>query len=208
MKLWLKLVLIGIGISIFFIVGLLVLTLVFKIWWGWFIILLIFLFICWGAIGIVKIVLIFTRKKPSVEKISLNDAKQRAIYEMKYDDNNPDNFKIDDSYPVKIGEKGKPKTPVAILEGKGTENNERRVVIINLNNPKKEISSLINPTDEKMAKCVALIAEYPAEESITEEIITQLGQHGIPETRIKRRIPNVSENEQKEKEEAEKANAM
>ncbi|NQU32162.1 MAG: hypothetical protein HQ521_02910, partial [Bacteroidetes bacterium] len=54
-------------------------------------------------------------KKPPVKlKIDLKDAKQRAIYEMKYDNENPDNFKIDKHKLLRIGEKGTEPTPILV----------------------------------------------------------------------------------------------
>ena len=150
------------------------------------------------------------KKKPPVKiKIDLKDAKKRAVYEIQTEEDNPDNFQILKSKLIRIGEKGLEKTPILVLEGVGTEKNEKRVVIINLNNPKHEMTKLINPSEEEKMLAIRLIAEHPPEEAIKEEITQGMGQYGMPQTSIKRTIPSQAEQKEKEeKEKAESANAM
>lgn len=179
-----------------------------RSWW-WFFAPLIFFGVAFAITGIIiLIVKIVTRKKPTEIKINIKDAKIRAVYEVAHDLDNPDNLKIDKSKLFKIGEKGAEKTPILIIMGKGTEMNEKRIIITNLNNPKNETSNLTDPPEEEIREAIRLIADHPPEE-VVEEIKTSMGQYGMPET--VRKITRPSSYEEKKKEEenkAEEANAI
>lgn len=210
MKLW-KIILIVLGITFailtfFMIVPVIIMD---KSWW-WFFGPLIFFIVAYIVAGLVILIIkIITRKKPKEMKINIRDAKLRAVYDTKYDLDNPDNLKIEKTTLVRVGEKGAEKTPILVVRGKGTEMNQRRVIIINLNNPKNESTSLIDPIEpEEVDKYTKLIAEHPPEE-IIEETKTTMGQFGMPETIRKIRRPSTIEQQKKEEEEkAEEANAL
>lgn len=209
MKLWQKILLGGIIGT----VVLLILIMQIPIWtdasWWWFLGFLFFALFVWLIIGIVLLIRRLSKKPPVKLKIDLKDAKARVIYEMKYDDENPDNFKIDKSKLVKIGERGKEKTPIAVFDGAGTELRQRRVAIVNLNNPKQEITWLPDPSEDEIKESIRLIAEHPPEEEIKEETIIGTDKFGRPITTTRVRRPSTSElKEQKEKEAAEEAQAM
>lgn len=138
------------------------------------------------------------KKAPEKIKLSVKRAKERAIYEMKIDTDNPDNFKINKAKLERWGEKGAEKTPILILDGMGTELNQRRCVIMNLNNPKQESTWLTDPSDEEIRISVKLMAEHPPEEEIREERIGYEG--GMPVTRITTRRPSMTEKKQEEQE--------
>lgn len=201
MKLW-KIVLIVLGITLvilafFMIVPVIVMD---KSWW-WFFAPFIFFIVAYIVAGlIILIVKIVTRKKPKEKKINITDTKLRAVYDMKYDLDNPDNLRIDKSILAKIGEKGAEKTPVLFIKGTGTEMNQTRIIIINLNNPKNEQSSLIDPTEDEIKDAMRMIADHPPEE-IFETIKESMGQFGIPEKITTIRRPS-SANEKKKEEEA------
>jgi len=176
-----------------------------KSWW-WFFGPLIFFIVAGLITGTILLVTRMKKKPPVKIKLDLRDAKKRAIHEIQTEEDNPDNFQILKSKLIRIGEKGLEKTPILVLEGIGTEKNEKRVVIINLNNPKHEMTKLINPDDDEKMLAIRLIAEHPPEEAIKEEITMGMGQYGMPQTTTKRTIP--SQAEQKEKEEKEKQNLL
>jgi len=209
MRFWQKIALwSGIG-SLVFLIGMMLIPLLSNASWWWFFGFLIFIVILWLIVGIIFLILRLIKKPPIKLRIDLRDAKNRAIYEMKYDDDNPDNFKILKSKLVKIGEKGAEKTPIAVFDGVGTELNQRRVTIINLNNPKQESTPLVDPTDDEIKEAIRLIAEHPPEEEIKEETTIGTDRFGRPVTTTKIRRPSSTElKEQKEKEEAEKVEAM
>lgn len=210
MKLW-KIILIVLGITFAILTFLMVVPVIImdKSWW-WFFAPLIFFVIVYLGIGLVILIIkVITKKSPKELKINIKDAKLRAVYDTKYDLDNPDNLKIEKTTLVRVGEKGAEKTPILVVRGKGTEMNQRRVIIINLNNPKNESTSLIDPIEpEEVDKYTRLIAEHPPEE-IIEEIKTGIGQSGMPETVRKiRRQSTVEEKKKEEEEKAETANAM
>ena len=177
----------------------------------WFFTPLIFFGVAYILFGFGYLIYKVVTKKKTVEiKLNIKDAKLRAVHEMKYDLDNPDNFKINKSRLVRIGEKGADKTPILVLIGIGTEMNQKRVIIINLNNPKQESTSLIDPSEEdkEIEKSIRLIAEHPPEEerTTTEEGVDAFGR---PTRIIKTRKPTTFEEKKKEEEsKAEEANAM
>lgn len=178
--------------------------------WWWFFIPFIFIIICDIIIGIIVIsIRLSKRKTPEVMKINIKGEKEKAIYEAKYDGDNPDNFKILKQKVVHIGEKGSEKTPILLLEGKGTELNQVRVVIINMNNTKKR-TILINPTSSnEINEAIRLIADNPPEESIKEETTTGIDAFGRPVTTTRTIRPNSAESIRKEEEKkAEEMNSM
>lgn len=200
-KIW-QWVLITVGatltiLAIFLIVPVIVMD---KSWW-WFFIPLIFFLVVYMIIGSIFLIIKLSKKSPPTIKIDLKDAKQKVIYEFKYDEDNPDNFKILNSRLERWGEKGAEKTPILILEGIGTENNDSRYAIINLNNPKQEMTRLIDPTKEEVNKAIQKIAEYPPEEEIREETTTGIDVFGRPVTTTKIRKPSSIEAKKKEEQE-------
>jgi len=194
-----------VALAFFMIVPVLILD---KSWW-WFFIPFIVIIISDIVIGIIVAVITYSkRKKPEVMKINIKDAKKRAIYEMKYEEDNPDNFKIISDKTIHVGEKGSEMTPVLLIEGVGTELGERRVVIVNMNDPKQRQTHLIDPSKEEIEKYAKLIADNPPEE-IFEETTTSMGQFGMPTTKTTIRKPSSVEAIKKEEErKAEESNAM
>lgn len=177
--------------------------------WWWFFAPFIFFIIAWIIVGIVLLITRLKKKSPERIKINLRDAKKRAVHEIKYDEDNPDNFKIKISRLVRIGESNKEKTPILILDGVGTELNQRRVIIINLNNPKHEMTKLVDPDNTEISMAIRLIAEHPPEDETKEEITIGTDQFGRPTSTTKISRPSKSEKkEQEEKQKAEESNAM
>lgn len=174
--------------------------------WWWFFVPFISIIVTDMIIGLVIIIVKFVkRKKPEVSKLNIRDAKRKAIYEMKMEDDNPDNFKIEQEKTMHIGEKGGEKTIVLLLEGYGTELRQKRIVIINMSNPKQKQTRLIDPEIEEVKECIRLIADNPPEE-IVEETTTTVGPFGMPTTKTTIRKPSSVETTKKEEEEAEKGN--
>ena len=167
-----------------------------KSWW-WFFGTLIFLAVVGATIGIIFFILSLKKKAVSTIKLDVKQAKEKARMEIRDEFDNPDNFKIEKSRLERWGQRGTERTPILILEGIGTEKKQKRVVIMNLNNPKKESTKLINPTIEEMDRAIKLMAENPPED--VEEKTMGLDEFGRPITKITKR-PSFYEKE-KEKEE-------
>lgn len=176
--------------------------------WWWFFGTLIFLITGWLIFGAVRLGAIISKRKPVQLEVDLSKAVNRAIYEMKYDTENPDNFHVINIRLRKIGKEGAEMTPVAILEGWGTETNTRRVVIINMANPEKEIAVLNDPTPEEWQEEARLMADHPPERTIKEEFFTgQIDLMGNPMKGVRTTSPTMIERKQKEAEAEEKANS-
>ena len=208
MKPWQKILYSFIGGSLLFIIISLVIPIATKSSWWWFGITFSLIIFLWILAGTVFLISKAFKQKTKTEKINIRAARARAVYEMKYDENNPDNFKINNENVIRVGEAGSERTPVLLLEGKGTECNQRRVIVVNLNNPKQEQTKLIDPTDQDIILAAKLIAEHPQDE-IMEKTEMSRDQFGNP-TMIKT-VKKASISEQKEakdKEEAEEKNAM
>jgi len=209
-KTW-KWVTIGLGAgTIFFLLLSFIPIIIFdKSFWWFFGTLLIFAVI-WIIIGVIFLTVKLSKKKPVKLQIDLTKAEDRAIHEMKYDKENPDNFVIKQRWLRKIGERGAERTPVAILLGYGSEKLEKRVVIINMNNPEVEMSKLVEPTKEEIREAFTVIADNPPETEIIESISEGLDAFGrATPPRIKVTRPTqVQQKEQKEQEEAEEKVAM
>jgi len=209
MKTWQKVFFFGLIPTIVIIIGVMLIPLLSNApWWIFWLVFGLFA-LGWILTGGIFLAIKLNKKPPVKLKIDLKDAKNRAIYEMKYDNDNPDNFKINHSKLVRIGERGAEKTPIAVFYGVGTELNQERIIIINLNNPKQESTSLVDPTEKELNEAIRLIAEHPPEEEIKEETTIGTDKFGRPITTTKVRRPSSTElKEQKEKEEAETAQAM
>lgn len=151
--------------------------------------------------GVIILILKLSKRKPIEQVIDPEDAEQRAIHLLKYDNDNPDNFIRTDRIIKKVGEPGKDRTPILWLIGKGSETNSKIDMIVNLNNPKKEILILFNRSDEFVLESIRTIAENPAEQEI-EETETTFDSEGRPHTRklFKKTSKAVLEKAEKEKE--------
>lgn len=179
----------------------LILILILK--WNWWVLggLLIFEFIVGCCISIIFLVLYLKLKKQKKEEIAVKDAKAKAILEMKYDEDNPDNFDIKNSILIK--DKRGEFPPILHLDGRGTETRTKRDVIINLNEPDKEITCLINKTPEEVEICIRKMAGYPEPDVIKEEKLS-LDILGRPtSTIITKQTLKDEEKKEEEKKEAE-----
>jgi len=177
--------------------------------WWWFFIPFIFFIFAWIVVGVILLVTRLRKKPPEKIKINLKDAKQRAIYEIKYDEDNPDNFKIKWHKLWKVGNDKDGRIPVVEFNGSGTELNNKRVVIVNLNNPKHEMTKLIDPSREEVIRACIDISDFKPEESIKEETTIGMDNFGRPITTTKTTRPSqIEKKEQEEKTKAEEVNAM
>lgn len=163
--------------------------------WWWTFGTLIFEVVSGLIIGII-ILIIRSRKKKTEEKTEIDpdDAEKRAKILLQEDDDNPDNFIRKDIVIKKVGRPGGTRTPVLWLMGKGSETNDKIDIIVNLNNPKKEIEFLHNKSDDFVKEAIRTIAEDPAE---IEETILGTDAFGNPQTKIRK----VSVEEKKKEEE-------
>jgi len=157
--------------------------------------------------GFIYLVIKFRKKVPEQQEVNTKEAVEFTRKEVLHDEDNPDNLKVGEVKLRRVGAEGKEPTPVLTIYAKGTEMNENRVIIRNMNNYKKEKTSLIDPTKEEIIDGILTIAEYPSTQ-VTEEIRQSL-EHGIPMTYIKRVTPSSTAQKQAiAKEEAEKQTAM
>jgi hypothetical protein len=210
MKLTTGLIIGLIGSGLILVFFLIVPVIIYDQSWWWLFAPLIFILLVWIAIGIILLILHF-KKKPIIKaNIDLKGAEKRAIYEMKYDTANPDNFKIIKPARLeRIGEKGTELTPICIIEGLGTEKNERRAIVSNLNNPKQETTKLINYTPEQLERAIKKIAERPPEEDTKEETTLGVDQFGRPITTTRITRPSSTEKKaEEEKKKVEEKNLM
>ncbi len=176
--------------------------------WWWFFLPLIILIVIGLVVGLIIFLTKLNKKSIVTKKISLKDARARVIYDMKHDEDNPDNFKIDYFLTTKEGDPKFPKTPVVTFYGTGTENNENRAVVVNLNNPKQETSMLIDKQEDEIKEARRLIADNPSEE-IKEETTIGMDNFGRPITTTKTTRPSQAERKaEEEKKEAEVVNSL
>ena len=166
-------------------------------------------FIIQIVIGVISgvIYLIFRLQKIQTPKIKQDpkEAKQRAIIEKKYDEDNPDNFVPLDQSIIRTGE-GTPKTSFLWLTGRGTEKNEKIDCIINLDEPKFEATWLTNKTDLNVQEAIRRMAQNP-EQEIKEEKRIGIDEFGRPQTTIlTRKVSPAEKKAEEEKKEAEEAN--
>lgn len=131
-------------------------------------------------------------------KIDLSDAKKKEIYAMKFDEDNADNFKIENTLLQRRG-KGETKTDVVVLEGIGTEKNQRRVSIINLDE-KNAVSRLIDPTPEEIAEGIRLIAKEPEDPVIQKKTLESMDRFGMLKREITEPISTPKKDELDKKE--------
>ena len=169
--------------------------------WIWtpLLVLIGFLVLIGIIIGAIFLWIKLKKKEPERLKANVKTGKARAIQIVKDDEDNPDNLLIENTKLERHGEKGKERTPILIIEGKGMELNQERIIILNLNNL-KEFSNLTNPSKKEKEDAIRLLAENP-EDRIEEE--RRLGQdvYGRPtETLITRRAGSVEKEEEKKRE--------
>jgi hypothetical protein len=192
------------AISIVLLVGTLVIfPLILKKSWWWFFSTLIFMGLFWIVTGIILLVNKWNSQLPQSTKIDPADAVKKVILMTKYDDDNADNLVILKKVIWKLGRKEFEPTPVMVILGKGTEKGQNRCFIINLNNPEKEISNIIDYKIEDIWTEANLIADHPADSPMTEKVTESL-KFGVPTRTTERVIPSsAKEREALEKKEAE-----
>ena len=183
-------VLLALGITLFILIAMLVITLAVKINWWWFLGLLIFFSFGWGIFGIVELITL-ALKKPKIEKVELDDAVKLAKDHSLNHPDNPDNFLLIKHHPVKVGESGAEKTPMIVLEGEGSERNEERYFIINKED-KSEFAMLVNPTEQEIKEKIIQIAKSQPRPVITESI-SGTDEFGRPTTRYVTKTTSASE---------------
>ena len=202
-------VLLSIGISLFFILLILSIPVIWlnQSWW-WLGGILIFELIVWGIIGIIFLLKSIRKKAPETEKVNLTELKEKAREFVMMDDDNPDNFVINE--PTLFGnegEAGKETTPVIAFRGEGTEMKNKINVIIDLTDSKGKMIRMDNVSKEELIERMKKIAKNP-EKEITEEK-TLYSEFGKPlSTTRTTRASQIEKQQQQEKEKAEKANVL
>jgi hypothetical protein len=164
--------------------SLIVLVILLKLNWWFFLGTLIGVGITWITIGL--IMLIRSRPLPATIKLDVQGAVQNSINIIKSSKEFADNLNVKS---IKMGRYGKsPETPILIVEGIGTETNNRIVVLTNLNNAKEETPILVNKTESEILESIRVLAEHPTERTL-EDIETRM-EFGVPTQHIKRSIPS------------------
>ncbi len=160
-------------------------------------------------VGIVLVIMKLKKIKPITEKTDMTDAKKIVANKIKYDEDNPDNLVIKHSQLLNVGKEGSEPTPVGVFYGYGTELNEHRIVIVNLNNPKKKMTSLVDPAEKLLSESVRLIADNPPSPDVWEEAIQKQDPFGRPMTITRIRRPSgVKDKTKQEEQKAEEVNAL
>lgn len=178
-----------------------------KSWW-WTIGTIIILFVIGVLIGVIILILKLRKKKPEELKINPEDAEERAKMMLTYDRDNPDNFIRKDRMIMRVGQAGTERTPILWLKGKGSETKSKIDIVINLNDPSKEIEFLFDKSDEFVKEAIRTIALNPAETEIEEKTVG-LDAFGRPSTTIKTKKTTVAEKKEAEiKQKAEEKNAI
>jgi len=190
------------GISTFLLIASIVIPIIIewkKFRWIFFIVLGLYV-LGWIIYLIVFLVKLYGKVTP-IEKIDVTTAIDKEVESIKEDRYRPDNFIPKEYFLGRYGEAGKPKTPNLVVLGEGSEMNDKRVSIINLNN-RKETSRVTNKTEEEIKKLANLLAENPDTETHEEIIIP--GGYGMGMQRIKRTLPSSqSKRDEIEQQEAE-----
>jgi len=147
--------------SLILIIGLLIVVAIFDLNWWWFFGTLIGVSIVWITFGLIILFKNIKSKIPETIQIDAKGAIAKEVEDVRNDIHNPDNLVVKSFKVQRHGEDGKEKTPILIMYAYGTELMEERVSIINLNNPDKEPTRLVNPSEEEIKRESALMAENP-----------------------------------------------
>lgn len=169
--------------------------------WWWFFGFLIVELIIGAIVGLVYLFIRISQTEEKVKGIDSKDSKERAVYEVKFDKYNPDNFIVEGERICNVGQPGTERTPIHHLWGKGTETNMKIDFLVNLKDSTKKrlvFSYLMDATDEKLKDVLRLMAVNP-ETEIKEEKTISSDEFGRPVTKITTK--RISEQKKKEEEE-------
>jgi len=154
-----------------------------------------------ALVGLVVYLIITRNKNHAKIENAVDDVIKMVINKFKYDENDPDNFIVENR--VLIKDKKGTYDNVLHLSGIGTETQTIRHAIINMNNPEKEISLLINPSEKQIDDAILSMAGYP-KQNITREEKLDIDEFGRPHSTI---ITKQPQTEEQKKMEAEKKEA-
>lgn len=176
----------------------------------------------WWGVGITAMVLAFVgivalaiwgifklkKQEPSKTRMDRKTAIEKAVHEILYDDHSPDNFLIEESVLMNVGEAGKPRTKILVLKGKGTESDIKIACVINLENPKLEMSRLNGWTDDTLEKTILRMAEFP-ESEVTDVTTTSYDPvtRSPVTTQVRTAMHRAEAEEKQKEEEANKGNS-
>jgi hypothetical protein len=171
--------------------------------WWWFFGTLIGEIVIGMIIGVIILVLKLKKIEPIKTKLDVKTAREKAVYQKKYDSDNPDNFIIKKQIINNVGTAGKPITRVLHLQGEGSETEQEINAVINLDKPKLEISWFSNATESQIKEIVMKTAEYP-ESEIREERVVGYDPFGreLKQTTV-RKVSQIEKEIKEEKKEAE-----
>lgn len=174
--------------------------------WIWVWLPSIIISVSWGIYGLIVLIKKLNESVPTTTAIKTTEVIEWHLNRVKEDENNGDNLILKEKILGRYGEQGKIPTPVLVMDCYGTEKQQRRVIIINLNNWKEEFDELFDPTDEKIEKLKNKISENPVDERFEDvENLTSFGMQKI------RRPYNPSSQKQRdeiEKKKTEETNAV
>lgn len=191
---------IGIGTFLLLVVVLIIPVLILDQSWWWLLGIFIFDIIVWAVTGLTILFINLKTKQEKIEEIDLSRAEEIARQRVKTDPDNGDNLIIKSSHSMKIGQQGSDITPVGLIIGFGTEKMQVRVIVINMKNPEKDITSLINPTKEEIKEACRIIADYPP----GEERLVDIETDPFTGTIRKRQTVRPSSYQEKQRKEEEK----
>jgi len=175
--------------------------------WWWFGGFLIAELILGGIIGLIFLFIRLSKEDEKPKGINSKDSKERAVYEIKWDKHNPDNFMVQGERICNVGQPGAERTPIHHLWGRGSETNNKIDFFVNLKDSTKKrlvFSYLMEANDNKINEVLRLMAINPETEIKEEKTITA-DEFGRPVTKITTKKVNE---EQKKEEEAKKQEEM
>lgn len=196
------------GVSLFLLITAIVIPIIiFKSSWWWFWSIFIVVGTGWGVYGLIELVKKLNTPEQQIARINVSDAVLKEIDWVKNDINNGDNLIVGNVVLGRYGNPSEEPTPILLIVGYGSELNQRRVTIKNMNNPDKEVTRVINPDEVEIEKLKQIMAENPSEKIMEETI--QSFKHGMPITTTKTTIPSSNQKrEEQEKKELEEKNAV
>ena len=176
--------------------------------WYWIILPIVLIIVGGLTAGGIILAIKLSKRSKLEEKVKPSDAEASAIYQMVYDNDDPDNFIREDREIANVGEKGGEMTKILWLKGRGSETRVRRDILINLMNPNIYPLFLKEKEDKDVREVIKNFAENP-EKVIVEERTPVTDEYGRTSVSVKTtKMSQTEKKEKEENEEAEKSQAM
>lgn len=178
--------------------------------WWWFFGTLIAIFVIGAISGLFFLLARWSNRQPVVTRQDPQELKKKVIESIKYDEDNPDNFIVENQRIYNVGDPSKPKTQLIHFWGKGSESGTKIDVIANLMTPKLEITRIDGGiTEEQKKDIIRQMAENPEPET-SQKTTMAYDPFGRPITTIESKgLTSIAEKEQQQQQkEADLQNAL